>query len=442
MITLQKKILLSLLLLLALAGCQFGEQKGTIPDSSSAFEGTEGLVLSFFDGAPPDTLIPKSDFKIAVLLENNGASDITCTGNAEDCGYFRAQETKYIPKITPNSGLLKNALEDISGKNRILGKESYLSGGKAAMEMSASVAATDKTTMSTLTVNACYPYKTKLSVPVCVHTAHYTVPEESLTCKLKTITLQSQGAPVAVKKIEQEPLLQGEFVKPRLKIYISNVGKGVVLDNSSESLAKACTSGGETQYVVGKVVVNEAKLSGIKLDCEGRSIVLRGVSSKDFIECKLTDIPQELTDSFRAGADNNFVSTLNLVLTYGYQTAVSKEIKIEVLDEPPKIKRLEALGTPESGKDFQIFVAAEDDFGLEKIELLDESGEVLTPPDKFTNDCNGRTLCEATFTVKASSTTTYKAKATDTTKKQSKSEELVVEISKPVSEPPPIELPP
>ncbi len=396
-----------------LAGCQLtgSRDKGAIPDSSSAFEGKEGLVLSFFDNAPQDNLIPGSDFKIAVLLENKGAADIACDKTPGSCGYYLAFAKEPISGVTPSSGELKDALlEDPKVKEQytILGKESYLSGGRAAMEFSDKATAVKATTTASATFIACYPYKTSLSASVCVQTAHYTVPEKSRSCELKTLSFSNQGAPVAITKIEQESILSGGYVKPRLKVYISEAGRGTVIAKDVQSLKKACTKDPTNlNDIIGKVIVEEATISGKPLDCGKKTITLTGVPKKDFVECLFND------NVFEAGAANNLVAPLKIVLGYGYQTAISKDVRIEVLDTLPKIKRFSiAPAQPKPGETLNIFTLAEDDTGLKEIQLLDKDGKLIS-----SHPCSGGVSCSNTSTekapAKAGETFTYKAMAID-----------------------------
>ncbi len=415
-------LLLLVVASILLASCQLTGNKGKsgIPDSSSAFKGSDGLVLSFFEDAPPDKLIPGSDFKIAVLLENKGAADITCDKPPESCGYYLAFAKEPISGVTPSSGELKDALlEDplVKAQYTILGKESYLSGGRAAMEFSDKATDAKAATTASATFIACYPYKTSLSASVCVQTAHYTVPEKSRTCELKTLSFSNQGAPVAITKIEQESILSGVYVKPRFKIYISEVGKGTVIAKGEASLKKACTKEATNlNDIIGKVTIEEATISGKPLDCQGttdkkNTITLTGTTKKDFVECIVND------NAFEAGASNNIVAPLKITLGYGYQTAISKDVKIEVTDAIPKIKRMSvAPEVPKPEEAISIFVLAEDDKGLEKIELKDKTGkDVAGSP----HPCGSALSCSNTFTkekapAKAGETFTYTAQAFDT----------------------------
>ncbi len=384
----QRYITLLLALALFLNGCNSGGSGG-IPDSSEAFKGSDGLVMSFFSGAPPEKTLPGYDFKVAVLLENKGATDIICDTVAENCGYFVVFANEPISEIKPNSGKLKEALQN-DGQHVILGKESYLSGGKAAMELSAKVNANaEKTTLTTITVDACYPYKTVLTASICVRAADYTVEEGNLVCEPRTLTFSSQGAPVAIKKIEQDTIFRGSKVFPRLKIFVQDVGKGTIVEGTPASLAMACTRDSkdakDLNNIIGKITIDEATLSGQQLDC-GKSATITGVSKNDYIECISKD-------GFDSGS-NNFISPLILKLSYGYQTAISTQVEVEVLDTPPNIRRFEVTSpyNPKLKQPIRVYIQAEDDLGLKSIELKGEEGNIIG-----LKECDDKLLCENSF---------------------------------------------
>ncbi|MAG16119.1 hypothetical protein CMO88_03590 [Candidatus Woesearchaeota archaeon] len=416
-----KNYFLSLLFLsVVISGCQLGNTSNAIPDVSSAFEGDEGLVLSFFENAPPDKVVPGATMPIAILIENKGAADVTCDDSSfrEDagCGYFVVDDNTPIVNIMPKLGesgapkstLLKDAL---IGTDKIEGKESYLAGGRAVIELTAKIEHPRKETRRSVIANICYPYKTFVSTSVCIATAHYTVPEDKLVCDLKSISLTDQGAPVAVKKIEQDSIIIGNKARPRFKIFISKVGKGIVLKDSAGALKNACTPNSDESPGIGTVTVEEATLSGINLDCENESKTITGRSSNEFIECGSVNI-DNLPDEFNIDADNNLVATLKITLSYGFQTSVSKSVKIEVLDEPPEIKKVTVDKEINPGEPFNMFFLAEDDFGLENIQLLERS-KVLVDENSFPQyetlvnipdnpfECKDKLSCENTFTLTA-----------------------------------------
>ncbi|MBS3132837.1 hypothetical protein J4470_01750 [Candidatus Woesearchaeota archaeon] len=337
-----------LLLLLAVftSGCQAfsGAKEDGIPDTSYVFKGTEGLVISFFDGAPPDRVFPGSRIQVALLLENRGAVAIPCN-TREECGEFLVFSKS--PIVISEQDSLFTAVQDTAVQEldkRLSGKESYVSGGMAAHSISNVLVETpSKSTSSLIFAAACYPYKTKLSTPVCVDTAPFILPKEQRVCNLDDLRLTSQGAPVAIRKIVQSNFItvekgpdgrDVEVVRPHLRIFVENAGKGIVLERSPESFNKACTSESLTQgidkLIIGKISVESADVSGKEMKCnDGRPFfTLSGDSKKDFIEC----IVREGQGFARKDYENNFISTFNIVLSYGYQSAASKEVEVAVIE--------------------------------------------------------------------------------------------------------------
>ncbi|MBI2664675.1 hypothetical protein HYX10_05045 [Candidatus Woesearchaeota archaeon] len=423
--------MLSLISIIAACG---PSEPGKIPDVSEAFEGKQGLELSFFDNAPPETTVPGAAIPIAVLLENKGAADITCgdTSRADfGCGYFKVIAAEPL-KVSPDFGLLKDALSS-TGTAEIIGRENYLAGGRAAVEVKADVGAAKSTTSRTITALACYPYKTFVSTPVCVKTAHFSIPESSLVCEPSDIRLKNQGAPVAVTKIGQESLTIGETVRPRFKVYVEKVGKGTVLDSSDDALRKACTD--EAGSEIGIVTVEKAELSGLKLDCEGQTLIATGAAKKEFIECSTAKIPEaEMPPDFAAGANNNIVSTLTLTLSYGFQTAASAEVEIEVLDEPPQLTAFRISPTEvTASQQVTASITANDDFGLLSVQMLDADGNLAATEEENPAMCEGKRTCTKQFKFaapEAEGRYLYKAIAYDTLNRPSQTKTALVVIDK------------
>jgi len=341
---LSKPYLLVLVLVstVVISGCGAfsGADKG-IPDSAFVFEGTEGLVISFFDGAPPEKVFPTSRIQVSLLLENRGAVAIPCN-TKEECGKFLVFSKSPV-SVSENDSLFA-AVQTLD--KQLIGKESYVSGGKAAYTINnIDVETPSKSTSSLVFAAACYPYKTKLSASICIGTAPFTVTKEQRVCELEDLRFGSQGAPVAITKIVQSQFITVEdgieLVKPHLRVYIENVGKGIVLENSDEAFTKACTNesvtGGINASIIGKINVESVDVSGIiGMECNKGlpPFVLTGKREKDFIECigEYVDDKLKLSGFEREDYDNNFITTFNIVLSYGYQSAASTEVEVEVIE--------------------------------------------------------------------------------------------------------------
>ena len=377
-------------------------------------EGTDGLTLKFFEGAPPESLLAnvgsnqKTKVNIGIMIENRGVQDLNCSSE-QGCGYFRIDGGKYIElDETFKVGTLKQALESSNVNSVIPGKIWSGSGGRVAIETQANLTGPGKTTRSTIFANVCYQYKTSLSTPICVETAHYSV--ENRVCDLRALSFSSQGAPVAITRIDQDSVIDGDEVKPRLGIHVRNVGSGFVIGKEDEELKGACTAGGDSTEIIGKITVESASLSGKEFDCVNKEVFLHG--GVGFFYCVLEVLEGE---GFGRNAANNLVSPFSITLAYGYRNAESKTVNIEVLDEKPQVTRVSSSKTTieGNGETFEITVTAIDDNRIENISI--EGPGRLSSKGVF--KCSAQ-RCTAKFVVsgvsgKTGSIISYTVKAAD-----------------------------
>ena len=400
------------------SGCNIipgNDGEGEKPEPS--IQGKDGLVMQFFDNAPPERLIAdfgegvKNKVNIGILIENRGAFNLNC-GENNDCGYFSIDGGKYVnvmPEDTYATRTLKSALDSSKAGNVIRGRLSQRSGGRVAIETSALLEDLEKTTSATIFANICYPYKTFLSSLVCVETAHYSV--QNKVCNPEPLVFSSQGAPVAITRIEQDSIIQENLIKPRLKIFIRNIGGGFVIKEGDENLKGACTPEGNTQDIIGKVTIEEANLSGKPLDCKPKEVSLTGPNT--FVQCTLEGNNKGFS---REDTDNNLVSPLRITLSYGYQTVESKTVEIEVLDEKPRLTRVRSSKTTVSndGETIDIVAVATDDNGVRKIELK----EYPSLESIKEESCEDKQRCEKNFKIQTgnrdSGVISYTVIATDT----------------------------
>lgn len=429
--------MLFLLAVVFLAGCDFTiitniiNPEGGGGSIKTSTEGTDGLTLKFFEGAPPESLLAnvgsdseiETKVNIGIMIENRGVQDLNCS-KQEECGYFRIDGGKYIKlDETFKAGTLKQALESGKGGTVIPGKIWYGSGGRVAIEMQASLENPEKTTRSTIFANVCYPYKTSLSTPICVETAHYSV--ENRVCDLRALSFSSQGAPVAITRIDQDSVIDGDEVKPRLGIHVRNVGSGFVIGKEDEELKGACTAGGDSTEIIGKITVESASLSGKKFDCVNKEVFLHG--GVGFFYCVLEVLEGE---GFGRNAANNLVSPFSITLAYGYRNAESKTVNIEVLDEKPQVTRVSSSKTTieGNGETFEITVTAIDDNRIENISI--EGPGMLSSKGVF--KCSAQ-RCTAKFVVsgvsgKTGSIISYTVKAADNQRGTSEPKKVLIKV--------------
>ncbi|MFH0869413.1 MAG: hypothetical protein V1839_04255 [archaeon] len=164
---------------------------GKSETATGAFAGgTEALNLKFLDNQPPDEVFMSTNFNIAVLAENKGESDIKL-GEAtiilsKPYELIIGEDTlktnkRYIKGVTKISGAIPG------GTDTIVWKGAKFSGLPALTEAQ----------KRTVSVDACYPYSTKIAVPLCVaETSEVCNPKESKKP-------ESSGGPLQVTDFKQ-----------------------------------------------------------------------------------------------------------------------------------------------------------------------------------------------------------------------------------------------
>ena len=172
--------------------------------------------------------------------------------------------------------------------------------------------------VSKILTSICYPYQTKKNIDVCIDTDIYNIKNMKKVCNVRDITLTTQGAPVAITKIESEMLSSedGNVVKPSFKIYIKNVGDGIVF--AKEKVNDACSSA-PLKYEELNAVEIKVMMSGEELQCREKILKLKG--NKDNARCTL--------ESGISTEKSVYTTPLTIELNYGYSTSISKDILIK-----------------------------------------------------------------------------------------------------------------
>jgi hypothetical protein len=195
----------------------------------------------------------------------------------------------------------------------------------------------------TILATLCYPYATKASPTVCVDPQPFDDKQEKV-CSIGGQTLEIQGAPVAVTKIEQEASTN----KIQFKIYVSNLGSGDVIktgdSNNKEkgsstvpTLDRCSPLGGGVldrkdfdrvqlkKVQIGDVdLLKDNKCSPFADGTKGTDNLIRLFNGEGFVICTL-EVPK-LGDIQSA-----YTTPLNIELRYNYRSTISKNIKISKL---------------------------------------------------------------------------------------------------------------
>ena len=386
------------LLLLSLAyGCSPpGEDATEVPLQNT--NSTEGLAISFVKGAPPDEIYAYSgsdSYDIVLNIENKGTYSINCSSNK--CGTLTIFSGDPI-----NYNETGNLIRNPGDSDAVLrGKNLYLPGERLVHSSEMKVGTVQGEAEVSLFALACYPYKTVFSESVCVDLSDYTSSEEEKACQAKDLTFSGQGAPIAIKRVEQQRLSSRII----FKIFLENMGKGNIID--FDSYEQICTAKGIENEVkaeeaseksLGRITIEAANFSREKLNCDNENdFITLAKDSENFIYCVYD----------HEGDQEAFVSQLYLELSYGYQSTYSKKIKIVSFNDPPIISALNIPGEINSSTNALIKGVATDDKCVSEILLIKEDNSNVS--NKY-GDCDAdrKKIREFTFSDKPELSFKYK----------------------------------
>ena len=334
-----------LLLAFSAAGC---DKIGKKEKDGEKFErGSSGLEMEFVQNYPQQKfLISNEDENILVAINvRNFGTYPTKTSKLERSGeevifgagkiYLSGFDDRIIDIGKKSIGLSDLFLQPASEINP--------KGGLDTAEFEGEIIA-DKIIVDkyepTILATACYPYFTKASPTVCIDPFPFEQREEKV-CQIGSTTLTSQGAPIAVTKVEQEAATR----KIQFKIHIKNVGTGdVIWDKDAltggekaiggkEGLLNRCSPLGGgildrkdfDRVQVESIMIGEddmLKNGECSPFADGTNNVVRLFNGEGFIICTY-NVPQD--------TQTTYTTPLNIELRYAYRSTISKPITISKL---------------------------------------------------------------------------------------------------------------
>ena len=320
---------LFLILLLSISGCGGrGDTKTSIEDIRV---GTEGIVMSFLPNSPPDTIHVDADNTFDVLLEvrNLGAFPqpdelIKTAALGHDSGrvYISGIDPYIVHFIERHKPIDFRKLQGRSTINPN-GGEDVLTFKGIVDTLNLNVERYEPI----LLVTACYRYLTVAEPPVCIDPQPYSTFKERKVCEAQDISLSSQGAPIAITKIEEEALAQ----KTLFKITIKNVGRGDVikLESYEKCSPYSDVSGKLEREDIDKVLLEGVAVGSKILQCspfiddniKGESGYIRLLNGEGSIVC-------ELSKNDYAPGSSAYTTPLQIVLTYVYRDFIEKRLQI------------------------------------------------------------------------------------------------------------------
>ena len=317
-----------LLLAIILAGCAKKEE-----NIDGVVTGTDGLVISFVENFPQEKYIispgETQSFTVVVDVKNKGAYSLE-TESTPETGDPLLNANLSIGGFDKGIIDIKPTFETLYNKNLPAASPLSPNGGFDSITFSGDIIANKLEVNKyepTILATACYPYATKAGPNVCIDPNPFDTKQEKV-CTLGSTTLTSQGAPIAVTKIDQE----ASSKKLRFKITIKNEGNGDVI--SLSSLSK-CSSPSDRLEREDFDLVNLTSVKAGTVNLLGNcspfakqgTHLIRLFDGEGFVVCTV-----DTSDASKLGSTSAYLTPLIVELKYGYRTTVSKQVSIRKLE--------------------------------------------------------------------------------------------------------------
>ena len=332
MINLKKKLIfiLFIILLISISGCT--GKKGSTKSVEEIRTGTEGIVINFLPNTPPDKIHIEqgadeslTTFQVVLEVRNKGAYPQPDDGVPSPIGRI------FLSGYDTNILAFDKNVEELSGKP-LDGKSTInQNGGLDFITFNGQILTGNLNVENyepIIQATACYNYITIAGPSVCIDPNPYSTVKEKKVCEVKSILLQSQGAPVAVINIDEEAFA----TKTQFKITIKNIGGGEVIHD--RALDKCAPTGEKlSRENIDKVYLIGAKVGTKSLNCGpfigsqgavvyGGSGDIRLLNNEGFVICELSSKDYSNTKSA-------YTTPLTVNLLYGYRTTIEKKIQIK-----------------------------------------------------------------------------------------------------------------
>ena len=312
--------LLLLLSLLVLTSCQSGSYRGSTIDDDY-FKGTDGLVLTFLEQAPPADVYEKSEFDLQVYLANKGAFNL-----AEK--YRGIINVKYEPYyVTPLTANYAGQNLYINKNNiQLYGKSYYFPNGEEnyfALDrfIANPLQGNFEKAKTEFDISVCYPYQTQFADEICIDMDPQGLSPREKTCTSRDKSYSGgQGAPIAITAIESNMVPRGVYIQPQFLIHLEHKGDGTFSLLRLEKDSRGIEGCGNIQTEdVGKISI-QAQLGIDELICKPEIVYFR--DNKATVECQLPE--KSIT-----GAGANYKTSMAIQLSYLYTQQYSKDLVIK-----------------------------------------------------------------------------------------------------------------
>lgn len=320
-----KKVLLIGLIIgmLALTACGGNNNKEDIGDTYLG--GSQGLKISFANGAPPDSVSDiggEQSFDIIVDVENMGEDDVETSEALVSIVGF------------PPKAFNKNVadLKEVQPEEKIEGRQKNPDGTviesplvQVVFEDLAYQYAEPGNVQFPVIAEICYLYETNVASSLCIKD-NLNKDEEDDFCKVSSSRqVSSSGAPVQVTRIQQSPAGKD---KTRISFTVDNVGGGKIFKYDSENSCDNTKISNENKVWVEIENLLDRGADGVK--CSG---LLGGTQSDNGYVLLNKGNSADVLCTITMTERSDRLQPFNIKLTYDYFESIRKDIVVEYTPE-------------------------------------------------------------------------------------------------------------
>ncbi len=307
----QYLLIIVIISILLIVGCAPKSKGG----SAGYLGGTNGLKISFADGAPPEKVLDANNeqFSITLLLKNEGERDIKAGGVKTTIAGINPTSFQ-IKDIT-----LKNG-NDITSSRRE--QDKTVAGGQDEITYSAGYKEDESVDNDGLKigVNVCYNYGTDAVSNICLRKQASSRTSEKDACQVyEDKKISNSAAPIQIMSLSERP----SGVNKVIVIFdVENKGKGAVYSKDAFG-SKDCIADQEKDKE-NRINVKVSSTADVGIKCgklDGKAEgVVRLVEGKTSVTCDI--------DTSRL-SETTFENPIKLSLDYVYKEDVSKAILVQ-----------------------------------------------------------------------------------------------------------------
>lgn len=303
-----KKILFLMVIstLILFSGCNAKYEKTKEKTAEGQITGTTGLSINFLN--LPDKIFPKQTFNIPIKIENKGKADVEeaiLTISGYDENHIKLSSNRItgisLKGADPFSKIGESTIRNFNVISSIPPEIDY---------------------KANFVVTTCYKYKTEASPTICINPKLFTQGVAMKgECKNIDAVMSSQGAPLAVTKVESWFASDASFWE--FRIFVENKGKGRL--RFEDSYLKDCYDVSLEENDIDKVKI-QTYVGGKQIKCSNDGFQTTSdsfflIEGKGEVRCRM-----DINSNQPA-----YTTPLTIILSYGYVDSISKQI--------PMIKR-------------------------------------------------------------------------------------------------------